>query len=69
MDRDVMVSCRGVVHIMFGRVVDSMVDSVVVMDMMHHMSHMWILLHVIQWHTKVEHCLQTERMASHFSMW
>ena len=70
---------RDMVNIMVNRVVNRvmhrnlmvnrLVDSMVVMTMMHHMSHMWILLHVIQWHTKVEHCLQTERMASHFSMW
>ena len=49
--------------------VNRLVDSMVVMSMMHHMSHMWILLHVIQWHAQVEHCLQAERMTSHFSMW
>ena len=48
---------------------DIMVNSMVVMTMMHHMSHMWILLHVIQWHIQVEHCLQAEGMTSHFSMW
>ena len=72
-DRDVMVNHSGVVDIMVnrvvGRMVGRMVDSMVVMTMMHHMSHMWILLHVIQWHVQVEHCLQAERMTSHFSMW
>ena len=82
-DRDVMVNHSGVVDIMVNRVVNGnlvmnrvvgrmvgrMVDSMVVMTMMHHMSHMWILLHVIQWHVQVEHCLQAERMTSHFSMW
>ena len=63
MDRDIMVN--RVVDIMVNRVVNSMV----VMTMMHHMSHMWILLHVIQWHTQVEDCLQAERMTSHFSLW
>ena len=75
---------RDMVNIMVNRVVNryivvnrvmhrnlmvNRVDSMVVMAMMHHMSHMWILLHVIQWHVQVEHCLQAERMTSHFSMW
>ena len=68
---DIMVNRVMYRDIMVSRVVDRdiMVNSMVVVTMMHHMSHMWILLHVIQWHTQVEHCLQAERMTSHFSMW
>ena len=67
---DIMVNRVMYRDIMVSRVVDRdiMVNSMVVVTMMHHMSHMWILLHVIQWHTQVEHCLQAEGMTSHFSM-
>ena len=70
MYRDIMVSRVMNWDIMVNRVVDRdiMVNSMVVVTMMHHMSHMWILLHVIQWHIQVEHCLQAEGMTSHFSM-
>ena len=34
-------------HMMIGMVV---VNVMMVMTMVHHMSHMWILLHVVQWH-------------------
>ena len=66
-----IVGSRSMVDLMVDRdiMVNRVVDIMVVMTMMHHVSHMWILLHVIQWHTQVEHCLQAERMTSHFSMW
>ena len=60
-DRNVMVNHRGMVDIMVNRVVDRdlmvdrVVNSMVVMTMMHHVSHMWILLHVVQWHMQVKH--------------
>ena len=34
-------------HMMIGMVV---FNVMVVMTMVHHMSHVWILLHVVQWH-------------------
>ena len=35
-----------------------------VMAMMHHVSHVWILLHVVARHADAKHLLETERMPS-----
>ena len=39
------------------------------MTMVHHVSHMWILLHVVKRHVKIEDSLKTEWMTCHMGMW
>jgi hypothetical protein len=37
--------------------------------MMERVGHVWILLHVVQWHVQIEHRLKAEWMTRHVSIW